>query len=65
MAGINKSGGQRSNTNSASGQKNRSPTSNPSQGSRVEPSKVNEKRSDDAKKTATKKAAAKKTSKTK
>ena len=33
-----KSGGQRSNTTSASGQKKRSPTSKSSTGSRVEPS---------------------------
>lgn len=38
-----KSGGQRTNTTSASGQKKRSPTSKSSTGSRVEPSHTTEK----------------------
>jgi hypothetical protein len=44
MAGTSgKTGGQRTNTTSASGRKGRSPTSTAHTGSRVEPSHVNEK----------------------
>ncbi len=44
MAGTsNKGGGQRNNITSASGQKQRSPTSVPHTGSRVEPSHVERK----------------------
>lgn len=44
MAKINKRGGQKKSTGSASGQKSRSPTSNPHGASREEPSHVTEKR---------------------
>ena len=42
MAGTSKQGGQRSNTTSGSGRKQRSPTSTSHKGSRVEPSHVTE-----------------------
>lgn len=54
MAAIGKQNGQRGNTTSASGRKQRSETSTPHSGSRMDPSHATEKaRSDRAKKTAT------------
>ncbi len=43
MAAANKPSGQRTNTTSASGRKQRSESSSPHRGSRVEPSHVTEK----------------------
>ena len=58
MASIGNKGGQRGNTTSASGRKERSPTSTPHTGSRADPSHVTEKaRNDRAKKAAKKKVA--------
>jgi len=60
MAGMsNKGGGQRTNTTSASGQKQRSPSSASRTGSRVEPSHVAEKAQSESRK-ANLKASAKK-----
>ncbi len=54
MASIGNKGGQRTNNTSASGRKERSPTSRPHSGSRVDPSHTVEKaREDRAKKSAT------------
>ncbi|GEM_PF-2022366 len=65
MASIGKSGGQRNNITSASGQKARSPTSTSHKGSRVEPSHVNDQVRDAALKTEAKKLAKKKAAKKK
>lgn len=46
MGTSNKSGGQRGNTNSASGKKSRSETSTSHKGSRVEPSHIVEQQRD-------------------
>jgi hypothetical protein len=59
MASIGNKGGQRRDTNSSSGRKQRSPTSRAASGSRVDPSHTKEKaREDRAKKTAADAAAA-------
>lgn len=60
MAGISKSGGQRTNTNSASGRKERSATSVGHKGSRVEPSHETEKDRSETAKKAQRKAGVKK-----
>lgn len=62
MGGMSKSsgGGQRGNITSASGRKERSPTSRSQSGSRVEPSHTSGKKQATAAKTAAKKAAGKK-----
>ena len=58
MASIGNKGGQRTNTTSASGRKERSPTSTPRTGSRVDPSHtVDKARTDREKKAATPKKA--------
>lgn len=61
MGGMSKSssGGQRGNITSASGRKERSPTSRGQSGSRVEPSHTNGKKQTSAAKSATRKAAGK------